>query len=157
VVLKPSCLISCSHWLPDGSLSVLVGRHGAMNPAALGKPGRPRSGASRWHPARRPLGGGFSGLGRLIDLHEAAVLHIVNVAVDRDVLRHQRMITDAHNVVNHASREVADCMPFDELAIDRARALADVAPAGFAKLCSVEAFRQSPITWSVNVSMPQLV
>src|SRR6516165_6402022 len=106
-----------------------------MNPAALGKPGRPRSGASRWHPARRPLGGGFSGLGRLIDLHEAAVLHIVNVAVDRDVLRHQRMITDAHNVVNHASGEVADRMPFDELAIDRARALADVAPAGFAKLC----------------------
>src|SRR6516162_2970402 len=31
---KPSCLISCGHWLPDGSLSVLVGRHGAMNPAA---------------------------------------------------------------------------------------------------------------------------
>src|SRR5215831_9436082 len=30
---KPSCLISCSHWLPDGSLSVLVGRHGGMNPA----------------------------------------------------------------------------------------------------------------------------
>jgi hypothetical protein len=30
---KPSCLISCSHWLPEGSLSVLVGGHGAMNPA----------------------------------------------------------------------------------------------------------------------------
>src|SRR5262249_15088600 len=30
---KPSCLISCSHWLPEGGLSVLVGRHGAMNPA----------------------------------------------------------------------------------------------------------------------------
>src|SRR5262249_51422760 len=30
---KPSCLISCSHGLPEGSLSVLVGRHGAMNPA----------------------------------------------------------------------------------------------------------------------------
>src|SRR5215831_12022978 len=30
---KPSCLISCSHWLPEGNLSVLVGRHGAMNPA----------------------------------------------------------------------------------------------------------------------------
>src|SRR5262249_56866555 len=30
---KPSCLISCSHWPPEGSLSVLVGRHGAMNPA----------------------------------------------------------------------------------------------------------------------------
>src|SRR5262245_40622091 len=29
---KPSCLISCSHWPPDGSLSVLVRRHGAMNP-----------------------------------------------------------------------------------------------------------------------------
>src|SRR5215472_1610263 len=30
---KPTCLISCTHWLPDGSLSVLVGSHGAMNPA----------------------------------------------------------------------------------------------------------------------------
>ena len=30
---KPSCLISCSHWLPESSLSVLVGRHGAMKPA----------------------------------------------------------------------------------------------------------------------------
>src|SRR6516165_254346 len=33
MIRKPSCLISCSHWLPDCSLSVLVGRHGAMNPA----------------------------------------------------------------------------------------------------------------------------
>src|SRR5262249_28037510 len=115
-------------------------------------------GASRWHPARRPLGGGFSGLGRLIDLHEAAVLHIVNVAVDRDVLRHQRMITDAHNVVNHASGEVADRMPFDKLAFDRARALADVAPAA-SPSCAVSRLfaSRSPITWSVNVSMPQLV
>src|SRR5262249_33742923 len=29
---KPSCLISCSHCPPDGSLSVFVGRHGVMNP-----------------------------------------------------------------------------------------------------------------------------
>ena len=33
MIRKPSCLISCSHWPPEGSLSVLVGRHGAMNPA----------------------------------------------------------------------------------------------------------------------------
>src|SRR5262245_12159351 len=33
MIRKPSCLISCSHWLLEGSLSVLVGRHGAMNPA----------------------------------------------------------------------------------------------------------------------------
>jgi hypothetical protein len=32
-VTKPSCLISCSHRSPEGSLSVFVGRHGAMNPA----------------------------------------------------------------------------------------------------------------------------
>src|SRR5215831_9173293 len=33
-IRKPSCLISCSHPAPaGGSLSVLVGRHGAMNPA----------------------------------------------------------------------------------------------------------------------------
>src|SRR5262249_34410918 len=112
-----------------------------MNPAAAGKtwspairrvPLAPRSSPVRWR-LFRPWSP--------IDLHEAAVLHIVNVAVDRDVLRHQRMITDSHNVLNHASGEVADRMPFDELAIDRARALADVAPAGFAKLRSVEAFR----------------
>src|ERR1700745_1558603 len=30
---EPSLLISCNHWPPEGSLSVLVGRHGAMNPA----------------------------------------------------------------------------------------------------------------------------
>jgi hypothetical protein len=30
---KPSCLISCSQSLPEGNLSVFVGRQGAMNPA----------------------------------------------------------------------------------------------------------------------------
>src|SRR5262245_48298037 len=34
---KPSCLISCSHRPPEGSLSVLVGRHGAMKPVARGR------------------------------------------------------------------------------------------------------------------------
>jgi hypothetical protein len=33
ITRKPSCLISCNHWPPDGSLSAFVGRHGAMNPA----------------------------------------------------------------------------------------------------------------------------
>jgi hypothetical protein len=32
--MRPSlAAAACSHWLPDGSLSVLLGRHGAMNPA----------------------------------------------------------------------------------------------------------------------------
>jgi hypothetical protein len=30
---KPSCLISCSHRPPEGSVSALVGRHGAIKPA----------------------------------------------------------------------------------------------------------------------------
>jgi hypothetical protein len=30
---KAVVLISCSHSLPEGSLSVLLGRHGAINPA----------------------------------------------------------------------------------------------------------------------------
>jgi hypothetical protein len=30
---NPSCLTSCSHSLPEGILSVLVGRHGAIHPA----------------------------------------------------------------------------------------------------------------------------
>src|SRR5262245_41384568 len=29
---KPSCLISCSHSPPDGSVSAFVGRHGSMKP-----------------------------------------------------------------------------------------------------------------------------
>jgi hypothetical protein len=33
ITRKPSCLISCSHSLPEGQLSVLLGRHGAMKPA----------------------------------------------------------------------------------------------------------------------------
>src|SRR5258707_15194473 len=80
------------------------------------------------------LGGGLSELGRLIDLYQAAVLHIVNVAVDRDVLRHQRMVADAHYVFDHASGKVADRVPFDELAVDRAGALADVGPAAAPEL-----------------------
>ena len=31
---KPSCLISCSHWLPEGSLFVSGGRHGATKSPA---------------------------------------------------------------------------------------------------------------------------
>src|SRR5262245_31961275 len=30
---KPSCLISCSHRPPEGSVSAFVGRHGSMKPA----------------------------------------------------------------------------------------------------------------------------
>jgi hypothetical protein len=33
ITRNPSCLISCSHRPPEGSFSVFVGRHGAMNPA----------------------------------------------------------------------------------------------------------------------------
>jgi len=33
VLAGNECLISCSHSLPEGSLSVLVGRDGAMSPA----------------------------------------------------------------------------------------------------------------------------
>ena len=30
--LTPSCLISCSHWSPEGALGAAVGRQGAMKP-----------------------------------------------------------------------------------------------------------------------------
>src|SRR5262249_17743363 len=71
---KPSCLISCSHWLAEGSLSVLVGRHGAMKPAGneprsrvpsfdpelnftrSGKSGEPASECLTATPAKRPNG-----------------------------------------------------------------------------------------------------
>src|SRR6266446_1458254 len=33
IIRNPSCLISCSHWPPDGNFVVLMGGHGAMNPA----------------------------------------------------------------------------------------------------------------------------
>jgi uncharacterized glyoxalase superfamily protein PhnB len=33
MIRNPSCLISCSHSLPDGSVVVFAGKHGAMNPA----------------------------------------------------------------------------------------------------------------------------
>ena len=33
--LEAIVLVSCSHSLPEASLSALVGRHGAMNPAGV--------------------------------------------------------------------------------------------------------------------------
>src|SRR5258707_13465189 len=79
------------------------------------------------------LGGGLSELGRLIDLYQAAVLHIVNLAVDRDVLRHQRMGPDGHYVFDHPSGKVADRVPFDELAVGRAGPLPALSPPAASK------------------------
>jgi hypothetical protein len=33
ITWKPSCLISCSHSLPEGACGVELGRHGATKPA----------------------------------------------------------------------------------------------------------------------------
>src|SRR5262249_61428832 len=51
MIRNPSCLISCSHRPPDGSVWALVGRHGAMNPAAKVR-GR-NDMADRWRPGAK--------------------------------------------------------------------------------------------------------
>src|SRR5262249_24072215 len=80
MILNPSCLISCSHAPPDGSVWALVGRHGAMKP--LGRvrgwasmmSGEIGNGDSVWKARHRVAqrlacyaagggGGGFGGLG----------------------------------------------------------------------------------------------
>jgi hypothetical protein len=49
-------------------------------------------------------------------------------------------------------------VPFDELAVDRAPPLADIAPGGIADLCRLEAIRQQIAhRLVVNVSMAQVV
>jgi hypothetical protein len=79
-------------------------------------------------PAARPMASGaavntasgrglcFARFGRRFHLDEAAGLDVIDVAADRYVRRHERMLADAAHVLNDARRLILDRMPFDEMA-----------------------------------------
>src|SRR6516165_3196927 len=75
---KPSCLISCSHISPEGSVSALVGRQGAMKPAGSERNMAAnidalRQNASRARRKRGDIAGdGSGGTGALSDAAAAA-------------------------------------------------------------------------------------
>jgi len=48
------------------------------------------------------------------DFVDAASRHVIDIAIDRDVARHQGMFPDAPNVLDHLSLLSADRVPSDE-------------------------------------------
>ena len=98
-------------------------------------------------------------LGRFRDLVDLAGLHIIDVAVDRDVFRHQRMRTDARDVLRDAFLLILDRVPLDEVAGRAAAAMLRVRPVlavetrAVARLSSSKSLMIS----SQKSSMPQLV
>src|SRR5208283_5645551 len=72
--------------------------------------------------------GRLAGLGRAGNLVEAAALHVIDIAVDRDVARRERMLADAQHVVLDALLLRLDRVPFDEAAGHAAAAVLRVRP-----------------------------
>ena len=68
-----------------------------------------------------------TGLGRLGNLNEAARLHVVDVAVDRDVLRHERVLPNPLHILHYARREVVNRLEVDVARI-RAAVVVGVVP-----------------------------
>src|SRR5690606_5975065 len=89
-------------------------------PAAAGGTGASGTGSGR-------LAACGAGARRLGDLDETTGLHVVDVAVDGDPAGHERMLTDARDVVDDALRLVLDGQPLDVLGDRRSGAAADVA------------------------------
>src|SRR5512143_3670203 len=73
--------------------------------------------------------GRLAELGSLCNFVEPARLDIVDVAVDRNLTRHEGVSTDALHVRTHALRLVPDREPVDDLAFRRSRPGPGIAPA----------------------------
>ncbi len=67
-------------------------------------------------PAAESVQVGPSGVLRSFDFDQLAGLHVVNKSIDRDALRHQRMIADARNIVDQGLLRVRNRQPVDVVA-----------------------------------------
>ncbi len=98
--------------------------------------------------------GSATRLGRLAHLVESAAFHVVDIPIDRDIARNERMLADAPDVLQHALLLLGDGVPFDEMASRAAAAVLGIRP-----FRSVEPRRREIVLKQVaeNNSMPQLV
>jgi hypothetical protein len=83
-----------------------------------------------------------SRLCRWSDLDELPRFHIVDVPIDGNALRHQRVSSNARDVIDDRLCGVGDCKPVDKLGFRRAWPLADIAEALGTELRRLEALRQ---------------
>src|SRR5262249_8676983 len=77
---------------------------------------------------RQVSGGSAARFRRSLHLLQTTTIHIVDIAVDRDVLRYERMLGNTAYVLKHARRLICDCMPFDEMASNMAAAVMRIRP-----------------------------
>src|SRR5262249_50744784 len=78
---------------------------------------------------RRQISGGSAArFRRSLHLFQMTTIHIVNIAVDRDGCRYERMLANTPYVLKHARRLICDCMPFDEMASSMAAAVMRIRP-----------------------------
>src|SRR5258708_21283360 len=73
--------------------------------------------------------GRFADAGRFGNLDKLAGLDVVDVGVERDAFRYQRVAANARNIIHNALRKVADGVPLDEFSGRRTRTFAYVMPA----------------------------
>src|SRR5262245_10347622 len=81
-------------------------------------------------------------LARLGNLIKTAAAHIVNIAVDWNGVRHERVVAQPDNVINDASFEIRKGVPFDISTIDRSGTLSMIMPAALVESGRFEALFQ---------------
>src|SRR3954469_10090628 len=79
---------------------------------------------------------------RLRHFDELPSLYMIDIAVDRNRLRHQRVASNARDVVDYCLLRVFDSEPVDKLTFRRAGSFTDIAKSLGAELRGVEAFCQ---------------
>src|SRR5262249_39632845 len=73
-----------------------------------------------------------------LHLVDASGRAVIDEAVDRYATRHQRITTDALDVLNHALGQILDRVPVDEMAVDRAATMFRIGPLLAVEVCCFE-------------------
>src|SRR5258708_18729133 len=98
--------------------------------------------------------GRFSDPRRFGNLDELAALDVVDVAVDRDAFRYQRVAANARNIIHNALRKVADGVPLYEFSGRRTRTFAYVMPALPVDRRGLQAFLEQTADYVVRKQLP---
>ena len=72
---------------------------------------------------------------------ELSRFHIVDVAVYRDVVGNQWVVSDTHDILNDALRIIRERQPVDVVTFRRSRTVARVVPAALVQRRSLQAAR----------------
>ena len=76
------------------------------------------------------------------NFHEFSRFHVVDIAVYRNVIGNQRVVSDTHDILDDALRIVGECQPIDVVTFRRPRPVARVAPPTLVQGRGLQAARQ---------------